>query len=174
MELLRFFLVAAIYAPACCPRRSPHDVPISPCTFQLFELFPSLSAVLNFFHGNHSKQKQFAKAVTCAMPTQTIAARACWQAILRFLRPTFIALNNVVYFPVSIWSFAPTAILKLDWVAAKMAVPACFVVNFPQILFVHHCSSWHTSRSCAHHAWPYKAQYRPFSAALQDCSRLGE
>jgi hypothetical protein len=115
----------------------PHDIPVQPCTFQMFELFSGLSAILDFLHSNYSKQKQFTESVSCAIPTQAIAARARWQAILGRLRPAFITLNDVVHFPVSIWSFAPTAILKLDWVAAKMAVPTCLVVDFPQILFVH-------------------------------------
>lgn len=108
----------------------------------MFELFSGLSAVLDFLHSNHSEQKQFSKAVTCAMPTQTIAARARRQTIVRCLRPALIALNDVVHFPVPIGGLAPTAVLKLDWVATKMAVPTCLVVNFPQILFVHRYASW--------------------------------
>jgi hypothetical protein len=119
------------------PRRQPYDILIQSCTPQIFELLPSLSTVLDFFRGNHSEQKQFANTITRAVPSQPIAARARWQAILGCLRPAFIALDNVVHFPVSVWRFAPTAIRKLDWVAAKMAVPTCLVVNFSQVLFIH-------------------------------------
>lgn len=76
-------------------------------------------------------QEQFPKAVTCAMPAQTIAARAGWQAIRRCLRPTFIALNDVINFPVPVWGFTPSPILELDWVPTEMAVATRLVVDVP-------------------------------------------
>jgi len=108
--------------------------------FQVFQILPSRSAILNFLYGYYAKQEQFAQTVARAMPAQTIAARTCWQAILRCLCATFIPLDNVVYFPVSIRRLGPAAILKLNRVAAKMAVPARLVEYCAQLAFMHSTS----------------------------------
>ena len=42
------------------------------------------------------------------------------------LRPAFVALDDVVYFPVTLGRLTPAAILKRDWITAEMAVSSAF------------------------------------------------
>ncbi len=112
------------------PLISTRDVSFQPYVLQILELFSGLGAVFVSLTAITPMQEQFPKAVTCAMPAQTIAARAGSGDCI-CLRPTFIALNDVINFPVPVWGFTPSPILELDWVPTEMAVATRLVVDVP-------------------------------------------
>lgn len=87
--------------------------------------------MLDFFLGDDSKQQDVAYGFASPMPAQSIAAHARGQTVLRRLRPALTLLNNVVCFPMAVWSVRPAAILELYRIAAKVAVAARLVENLP-------------------------------------------
>jgi hypothetical protein len=86
-----------------------------------------------FFEGDDSVQEQSAESIAGALPSQTIAARTGGSAVLCRLGSALGSLEYVICFPMSIGLFNPTAIFKLDLVAAKMTVAFRLVENSSEL-----------------------------------------
>lgn len=86
--------------------------------------------------GDHSKQEHFPQLGSRAMPTETVAARACREAVLNRCRASFCTLRDMIDLPAPVGPLAPVAALsQTDWITAEVTVSVGFFPDLAKLFF---------------------------------------
>jgi hypothetical protein len=99
---------------------------------QVGQPLPCGAPSVHFITSDQAEEEQLADCFTFSVPSQSIAPRACGQAVLRMNSTAFVTLDHVVDFPVAAQVAArPSPQTEDDRIAAKVAMPAGPLPDFP-------------------------------------------
>jgi hypothetical protein len=90
---------------------------------------------IDFIASDQPQEQKFSDGLSRSVPSQPIASRTRWQAVLRSLRSALSSLNEMINLPVTLEICSPATLFEGDGIATKVAVTFRSLEDIPKLRF---------------------------------------